>query len=239
MSGGVQGSQRGFTIIELLIATLVFSVILIVITTGVMRFSRQYYKGVISSATQDTARILVDDIARAIQFNGGNVAILTTNNLAVPPNPSAPPVGYCIGGSKRYSFALNRQIKSVNPDTTMHQSRHALVSDNISGCSTNTRALDTAALTTLTTPNARELLGEHMRLNKFSIKGSEGVYTINVKVVYGDDDLLCSPSVPDDCNADSGLSTSLNNPDVTCRSMPGAQFCAVSELTTTVKKRVN
>jgi len=43
--------QSGFTLVELMIATMVFSVILLVITYGVVRFTNSYYKGLNSSTT--------------------------------------------------------------------------------------------------------------------------------------------------------------------------------------------
>jgi len=48
------------------------------------------------------------------------------------------------------------------------------------------------------------------------------IYKISVKVVFGDDDLLNNP------NAESA----------TCKSEQGSQFCAVSDITTVVTKRV-
>lgn len=199
--------QAGFTIIELLIATAIFAIIMIVITVAVLQFSRQYYKGVVSSSTQSTARTLIDDVTRAIQFNGGAVSVI--------------PNGYCIGTAKRYSYALNRQVIDNSPDSAKHQGLHGLVSDTVSGCNTSTTALPVASLGSLTTPNARELLGQRMRLTKFDITNNSELYTITVRIVYGDDEVL----------------TSTTDPNMSCKSNAGSQFCAVSELTTSVRKR--
>lgn len=200
----------GFTIIELLIATAIFSVILLIITTAVLQFSKQYYKGVIASSTQGTARALIDDVARSIQFNGGGVSEFAN--------------GYCIGTSKRYSYALNRQVIDNGPIAAQGQSRHGLVSDTITGCNTATGALPNMQnLATLPAgTNARELLGQRMRLAKFDIDGTNNNYTITVRVVYGDNDLLSNPT----------------DPNMFCKPEAGSQFCAVSELSTTVRKRV-
>ncbi len=228
-------TQQGFTIIELMIATLVFTTILIVVTASVLRFTKQYYKGVIASQTQNTARAIMDDVVRSIQFNKGNVSILTKND------PTASPgiYGYCIGDSKRYSFLLNRQVEPAN-SAPNHQARFGLVSDTTSGCSTGTLARNTETLPSLPA-GGRELLGQHMRLNKFSITFTDDIYTINVKVIYGDDALLCSPSQASECSPNGVASNASleTKQDLTCRAMSGSQFCAVSELTTTVKKRVN
>ncbi len=222
-------AQAGFTIIELLIATLIFTIVMLVVTVAIIQFSKQYYKGIISSTTQGVARTLIDDVSRSIQFNGGDVTQLTIGGE-----------GYCIGSAKRYSYARNMQVMDVSPSSTDHQSRHGLVSDTYTSCTSGSPALGVTTLGSLTTPNARELLGQHMRLSKFDITGNNGVYTITARVVYGDDDLLCSPAA-NDC-AGNGPSTAAvlsNADDLTCRAIAGSQFCAASELSTIVKKRVN
>src|SRR5665647_1469166 len=100
--------QSGFTMVELLIAMTVFSVVVIVITVSVIQFSKQYYKGVISTATQNSARTIIDDIARSIEFNAGDVN-------AISSVPAGPTTGYCIGSSKMYSFAMYQQVTDASP----------------------------------------------------------------------------------------------------------------------------
>jgi type II secretory pathway pseudopilin PulG len=226
----------GFTIVELMIATSIFSLVLILITTGILRFTREYYKGVILGRTQNTARLIVDDVTRAIQFNGGTVESLTVNGA--PESATNPIVGKCIGQAKRYRFYLNSQVTDNPPiDAAAHQHRHALVSDSETGCSGAISAPDIRDAPSLADDNARELISEHMRLAKFDIEGTGDVYTVAVRVVYGDDDLLCSPSVSGNC--DPGATTFPGDKtDLKCRSTAGSQFCAVSELSTTVNKRV-
>lgn len=199
-------NKRGFTIIELMIATVVFSLVVLVITVAVMQFSRQYYRGVVASSTQGTARSIIDDVTRSIQFNKEGIYELREGSVIK---------GYCVGGVKRYSFEPFQQALG---------NRHSLVTDTVNaGCSTSTPPLDISAINApLSTPNAREMVGERMRIAKFNITSSGGLYVVTVKVVYGDNDLL----------------TSTTNADMQCKTGAGSQFCAVSELTTTVKKRV-
>jgi hypothetical protein len=86
--------------------------------------------------------------------------------------------------------------------------------------------------------DARELLGERMRLSRFDIDPPvNGMYKITIRVVYGDDDLLCSPAA-DDCNSNT-TSSNLTSNDLTCKLKAGSQFCSVSELSTTVRRRVD
>jgi prepilin-type N-terminal cleavage/methylation domain-containing protein len=214
--------QHGFTIVELMIAISIFALVLILITTGVLRFTRQYYKGVIAGNTQDVARAIVDDITRSIQFNGGDVVPLSGGN------------GYCIGSSKRIRYYTNAQVTTGTLGA--HQSRHAFVTDTFN-CNASSPATSVQNTDPLPGINARELLGEHMRLAKFSIIGSGDVWTVNVRVVYGADNLLCSPSVPGNCSSTNNTFPGVTN-NLTCRSGIGTEFCAVSELTTTINKRV-
>jgi prepilin-type N-terminal cleavage/methylation domain-containing protein len=63
--------QDGFTVVELLIATVVFTMVLLVITSGVTHFTHAYYKGVHQSSTQTTSRNVINTIAQNIQYGGG------------------------------------------------------------------------------------------------------------------------------------------------------------------------
>lgn len=66
-------NARGFTIIELLIATVIFSLILLVVTGSIIQFSKIYYKGVATSKTQEVARTIAEDMARSAQFSSAPV----------------------------------------------------------------------------------------------------------------------------------------------------------------------
>src|SRR5438105_2859585 len=62
-------SSSGFTIVELLIATTVFSIVLIVFLATFLRISELFYKGVSLSNTQETARTVLQDITDDLQFS--------------------------------------------------------------------------------------------------------------------------------------------------------------------------
>ena len=206
---GRQGSQHGFTLVELMIATAVFSVILLLCTSGLIQIGRFYYKGITQSRTQEVARLVIDDISRSIQFGGGTFT---------PPVTASPGTGtldrFCIG-NKRYSFLIRRQI-SDSP--TGNQRRNALVVDESASCT----AQDLNPYTPSLSAGSRELLSPGMRLAKLEIANPPGtnLYTITVRIISGDDDLL-EPSLENCTNARAG-----------------GQFCAVSELSTVIKKRV-
>jgi prepilin-type N-terminal cleavage/methylation domain-containing protein len=233
-------AQSGFTIIELLIATAVFAVVLLVVIAGVLQFTRQYYKGVISANTQSIARALVDDVTRGIQFGGS----ASSSVIAISDPSGGPNKGYCVGQGKRYSYVPNLEI------TGSANHYHALVTDTPNACGSGATPFNVQASTANLPAGAKELLGGNMRISKFDISqvnSIPGLYNVSVRVVYGDDDLLCSPSLSPagkggcDSNAPDavpGDGTFNNKDDLKCRITIGSQFCAVAELTTTVQSRV-
>jgi prepilin-type N-terminal cleavage/methylation domain-containing protein len=202
--------SEGFTIIELLVSTLVFGVVLLIITTAILQISRVYYRGITEAKAQNATRNIVDTLAQNIQFNGGNVT-------PTPPNPTAgASYAFCIG-NQQYSYTLGYQLAD-NP--TSAQTYHALVNQNLPGCVSSSPAQNVRNQTV----TGRELLGPSMRLAKLEVTSlTDTLYKISVRVVYGDDDLLTNPNAADaNCIAQRA----------------GTQFCASSELTTIVAKRV-
>ncbi|HEU4914117.1 MAG TPA: prepilin-type N-terminal cleavage/methylation domain-containing protein [Candidatus Saccharimonadales bacterium] len=207
----IQPQQHGFTIMEVMIATIVFGVVLIAVTTAIMNFSRVYYKGVTESTVQDTARTVSDLIAQGIQFNGGDISI----------TPVSPTAGssykFCIG-NKRYSYQVGYKVVDSAP--TGNQRYHGLVVDDFANCTASALVQSMGTQSLL----GRELLSPNMRLAAMEVTNVSGnLYKIHVKIAYGDDDLLNNPTAS----------------TATCKNIRfGTQFCAVSDITTTVVKRV-
>jgi prepilin-type N-terminal cleavage/methylation domain-containing protein len=204
--------EKGFTIVELMIATMVFSLILLLATMAILQITRVYFKGVTESNTQNTARSVIDTISQAIQFSGGPVA--TTSGSATPSSPKA----FCVGNT-RFSYDTGWQLEDGSPDNTKHQAFHALVMDTFANCNQSTpQALGQQAV------SGRELLSPHMRLSNVQVNNvGTNLYRVTVRVVYGDDDLLGNPTAA----------------DAKCMGVTaGTQFCSVSELSTVVVKRV-
>ncbi|HUC89836.1 MAG TPA: prepilin-type N-terminal cleavage/methylation domain-containing protein [Patescibacteria group bacterium] len=213
-----QKSQNGFTIVELMVALAVFSVILLVMTVAIMQVSKLYYKGITEANTQSTARSVIDTVSQAIQFSGGTV-------LDTPTSPTS-------GNS--YDFCVNNQEFSYRPgyqltDGTagVHQTKHALVLRTVAACSGPTGQVMSGGSVV-----GRELLAPNMRLSNIVVKNlGNNLYKVQVRIAYGDSDLLYSPSNPTSTNGD--LAT-----DATCKGQAGRQFCAVSEISTIVISRV-
>lgn len=225
-------SNKGFTIMELLIATTVFSVVLLICTAALLQIGKLYYRGVTEANTQEVARGVTDDISQMIQFSGATV-------YANHPVSSPTITNYCIG-NKNYSFVTGKQLVDGSP--AADQSNHVLVVQNLGGadCTSATPA----------SFSGKELMSPNMRLAKFIIcspgdpvsascpvppPANSGIYQVNIRVVNGDSDLLCSPSL-NDCNSNN--MTNITQPDLACKSKAGFQFCAVSELSVTVEKSI-
>ena len=218
--------QQGFTIIELLVATAVFSIVMMIITAGILQISRMYYQGVLQTRTQVTARSIVEEVGESIRYATGAYlqgTVVTGPNI--DPGLGLQDTGYfCLGG-RRYTYAIDRQLKNA-PAPNTRQKKHVLwVDQPVGGCSmaTGPENLDAPAA------GGRELLSENMRLTRFVVEpvSSGGVangYSIQISVAYGDDDLLyVEGSEPQKrCDPQSG----------------GKEFCAISTLTETVTKRL-
>jgi prepilin-type N-terminal cleavage/methylation domain-containing protein len=171
-------SMQGFTIVELMMATLVFSVILLMVTMGVLQVNRVYYKGVTEANTQNSARAIMDTVSQAIQFNGGTVGPL--------PTPAAPTPGttyYVCVNNQQFIYKQGYQLVSGTPG--LHQTNQAFLQKAITG------ACGPPAPIT-----GRELLSPNMRLSNLQVTriGSSNLYKVQVTVTYGDDTVMTNPT---------------------------------------------
>lgn len=219
--------RNGFTIIELLIATTVFSVVLLVISAAIIQIGRIYYKGVTGAQTQETTRTILSDITQAIQFTSGQ--IVTTYDTAGNDQGTDSIYAICVG-NRLYSYKFGQQRE---------ESQHAMVVRDVTGgCIATAASLDMAVPS-----KGFEMLAEHMRLSDLhveAIPGATETYRVSIRVVYGDDDLLCSDSLGNCSSAATMSPTQLANArDLRCKDIrAGTQFCATSELSTIVERRL-
>lgn len=188
--------QAGFTIVELMIATTVFSVILVVITVGVMYFTRSYYKGVYAGMTQKSARDISDAVSQAVQFGTGQP---TEYKYGITPQNY-----FCAGG---YVFVFNLGEQYLGATTGMYMQPMPS-----GGCAVPGN-----------TTGRRQLLGTHMRVTYLNFTGVGGLYTLDVRVAYGDTTLLSDSTG--------------KGADLHCKTDVGSQYCAVATYTTSVSQR--
>ncbi len=211
---GAKAGQAGFTILELMVAASVFAVILLVVAVGVLGFTNSYYKGVTSSKTQAATRSVMATVTQAIQF-GKSVGQL-------------PPVGgvqgFCVD-NVTYSYRIGQQVTDTAPQGAQHQDYHGLVASS-AGC--NSPSLPGAGPLLA---SSRELLGQHMRLSVLDITPQGSLYLVHIKIIYGDDAVLAIQPVP-------ALGDAAWANEKCAGNLVGGQFCAVSDLTTTVEQRL-
>lgn len=200
--------QAGFTIAELMIAAAVFSIILIIVTFGLIQIGRIYNRGITNSRTQEVARGIMDEVTQSIQFEGG-----TINSISHIPSGTS---GYCIG-TRRVSFRQGRMFTEGTGD-------HGLMADNVPwNCGPTTGAVDLSQPSPVAAWYPQELLLPNMRVSDLTVTPlSNNLYSVNLKVAYGFDDLLDNPTS--------------TNP--TCKEGLARQFCTVLSLNTVVQKRV-
>ncbi len=214
-------NKNGFTLVELMIAVTVFSVLLLLSAASLTQISRLYYKGVIVTKTHNVNRNIIEDISQAFQFSSGNVATGSSGSNGLK--------SICVG-NVRYTYVLNKQINSTN--------KHGLWRDKVasSGSCTPLNFYDNDELkNSILSADGVELLEPGIRLKAISITSNDDlpgsddipeIKNVNVAVIYGDDDLInfndSAKTQPLDCKGD----------------VTGSQWCAFSRLYTQVFSRV-
>ena len=209
--------DQGFTVVELLIATTVFSIVLLLVSTAMVQIANVYYKGVTETNTQNVARGVIDAIAQGVQLNGG----IVTQTPAIAPAPGTS-TAFCIGDTQ-YAYQLGWELTDTSPQSSQNQAYHVLAQSHVPNCS-GAGGVASGYLDQPTVSGV-ELMNQHMRLAKLTVQqiGTTNLYRINVRVVYGDNDVLSTPTAAS--AACAGISA-------------GSQYCAVSELSTIVSKRI-
>ncbi len=202
-------SQEGFTIIELLIASAVFSVVLVMLVAAFIQIGRIFYKGVNMSSTQDATRTILQDI--------GNDIIFAQNT---PPNFTASSTGsgsFCVG-AHRYSYFLGNQVSSASPA--------GVYRETLGGC-------PTLAQQPVNLSSANQLLGSGMQLNEIDISCAVSRCTTHLHVVFygagGTTGLFGSTS---------GYNPAYQAKDAQCTgALTSSQYCATADFESTVLQR--
>lgn len=232
----INNKQSGFTILELMIATSVFSVILLVGSMMLLQIGKMYYRGVNSARAQEVSRNVVEDISRKIQFTPATISSDTANFGGVDVT------SYCVG-TTRYSFVTNLMVVAEGANPADGTVAHGLWKDvNPDSSNNSCTALD---IVTTQPASGEELLSENMRIGEFCVGNKEiiapavknpssmcevsagqgdqfGGVSINIRVLFGESDLI---------RYADGIA-------VGCGTQTGSQWCASSQLKTQVFRRL-
>lgn len=181
-------TQTGFTIIELLIATLIFSLLLIVMLAAFIRTGDLFYKGVSMSKTQEDARNVVQSISDDIQFTRGG------------PQPTSG--GFCIG-IHRYLYQLGTQVNGSNPGIERDNNGGNCVPANILPCGSGcVHMLDSGMqlndITDYSSPTACQSGRCNVHIHVVFYGGSSnGLFTGSTTPTYQAKDAQCTGSLSD------------------------------------------
>jgi len=226
----IRKNQTGFTIIELMIALSVLSVLLIMSTVLLIQIGRIYNKGVNLANIQNTNRNVVHDIGSALEF--GAQQPITGSETYLPSGGDAVTVhSFCLD-TTRYSYIIGQQEATspdYHPSTGAPQTYHVLWEDTMK-TNDNCFPMDITKATPTDPPDGvatkpgsgKELIPLRSRLSVFSVEenpGGSGIYQLDVIVAYGDNDLLNATGT--NCNGDVGQ-----------------EYCATSKLSTVVTRRL-
>ncbi|HSX31599.1 MAG TPA: prepilin-type N-terminal cleavage/methylation domain-containing protein [Candidatus Saccharimonadales bacterium] len=219
--------QAGFTIVELMIATLVFSIVLLIITVGVLHFSNSYYKGINSSATQTAAQSAIDTISQAVQFGATGSA-----------GTDVAPSGVFCAGSQMFLYSLGVEYTGGTPNSS-NWGLYMFPNPHTGNC-------DTSGIVSFA--GGSELLSTNMRVTDITVVNSDpttNLWNISLTVAYGDSDLLCNTSIAagtqgscDNGSSRYATTDTVTGDDVGCHTDAGTQFCSVASLSTVAQQRV-
>jgi prepilin-type N-terminal cleavage/methylation domain-containing protein len=234
--------SSGFTIVELLIATAVFAVVLLVAQASFVQIGHLFYRGVSINQTQDAADHIFQDI-------NGNFQTAPSVDGSVK-SATGGYNYYCIGNT-RYTYTINQEVDTSAPashapynSTTKTGGNYGILKDILPGagaaCETPCDDLSGSPCpaNSAKLSNPSEILGNRMRLERFDICQStttSNLYNVNIVLAYGDDSTLkyTSTLAPSDMKCQTGQTYYSS---VQCQGDTHNDFCAVSSIITAVYK---
>lgn len=174
-----QSNQNGFTILELMIATTVFSVLLVMVSVVMISIGGLYFKGINQSRVQGSVRAIIDEVSRHLELS--KYAPQTGHSIYGGIDVYA----YCIGDT-RYSYVIGHQIG----DGVQHVLWRDAIDPNTCPTPPN--------LVNGNVTDGVELIAPNSRLTMFPGPTVDTIspYDLTVGVAYGETDLLTAPSGP-------------------------------------------
>ncbi len=214
------GNQEGFTIIELMIATVVFSTVLLIATISIIFVSKTYSTSQINIKLQNTTESILTSLSNAIKYN--KPTPISMNYSAAFGNYS----GYFCIGDNVYTYYLPSRSGDNQPlnyaDSAGNiKNKIGLIQSVSTNCGPNI--------------NGVQLLSNNERLGELDIVPRGNSYEILISVAYGDDSVLKLPTTAFPPNSDS----TPNYPyycDVNSFSL---SFCSVDSVSTVASSRLN
>lgn len=180
MKINVSKQKSGFTIIELTMATAVFSVVLLLGLTGFIQIGRMFYKGVTIAQTRDTATNILQTVSNDIR-QAESVQPIDSTHLCI--------------GNHRYSVAPGVMVSSGSPSV------FGLKRETFNG---QGQCMNLSITNPSSTSASPEMLQNRMRIASFNVSSiGPDLYRVNFKVVYGEDSELTSNDANAQCRSSS------------------------------------
>ena len=216
-------NNKGFTIIELMIASVAFATLIILITVAVMQVARVYYKGINTGNTENVTRNIVQYASKSIQFS--NSVLVSTNNTSV----AGSKIGWTCIGNQTYIYSEGSALSATSASWPNNVGLVYLTTNSCPSSSTLSNLIN----------RGQELLGLNMRLTNFQISNvSNRLYNINVEVAFGNASSLCDSSISP-ISGSGGCNSNIApnffpNSNIVCKAQIGDQYCAEATLSTSV-----
>lgn len=171
--------QKGFTIVELMIAIAVFSVIMLLVTIGIIQIARNYQQAATRVKLEDASREIHYQIGQSIQFAGADVQSYAPGQLT---GVASAYTIVCVG-TQRYLW------KDANTTTA---GQVGLYIDTIAGPNACGTAAFNAASAQVPLPN-------NSRVVTFSVESSNAISAISTRFVVGDRDMFVGDDFANAC----------------------------------------
>jgi len=228
---------KGFTIIELMIAIAILSVILILCTVVLIGISNYYTKGINIASVQNDNRNIVNQLTSDIQFSSSpmNPGTQMVSDRSVSGGQVT--IHAICFGNVRYSYVLGI-VDGITHPLWRDQMTGSGSCDplNLTEITPSCTGIPTGCLGSVANSGS-SLLPSNMHLVNFSIgsPSNNDIYNIIVAIALGSSASYFEPSNP--YNPLNPLEIENNN--YVCKSSIGQQFCATSTLRTMATRRLN
>lgn len=219
---GSRATNKGFTIIELMIAVAVFATTMAIVLAGVIFISRQYQQASNRVALEEASRDIHQQITQSIQFSGKALTDSDNNGIADEKTPTGSDYSAVCIGNYMYIYG---STEPVVPDGSGNFSytEGLYIKNNLNNCAESDVNLSADA----NGVKPVNLLPPYSFVSKFKVTTTGSVSTVFVRLPEDADDMLSlAPAGP-------------NAGDAQCNiTIAGREFCATVKLESSATRRV-
>lgn len=211
----VKHSQRGFTLVELLLSMAVFSFVLGICLAVFIQVNRLYYRGISITRTQTAARDIITELTNGIRQSP--VTLPSTALADVQIGTNLYRQGYFCVGDQVYYYKLGLRAQDSTPGPSNLTGRRILTRWYQPGYCT-------AGGTFTIGTNAVELVEDNVSVRHFYVDSTRAEITLT----FGNPTEL----IPLVDNTNKG-----DTPGVSCRGGRDVAFCGVASISTDIVTR--